>query len=192
MRPFRVYLCGEFGKLRSMETAELFSREVDRSVLVDCDLCSRGREIAERFSSQEKVNRFVQQLDSKLVERLTEACSSWRKNDVFSKLKAFSEWNEVQVAIDLIKVQQAEPDLAHLFKKNEFRLDIIARDQEILAAEPYRHYAAGNQVAFPICLALKSNEAYQVFDGIHRAIQLARNGHKNIDICFATKASRTS
>jgi hypothetical protein len=175
-----------------METAELFSKEVDRSVLDDCDLSSRGPDIAERFSSQEKVNRFVQQLEREQVERLTEACSSWRKNDVLSKLKAFSEWSEVQVAIDLIKVQEAEPDLAHLFKKNEFRLDIIARDQEILAAEPYRHYAAGNPVAFPICLALKSNEAYQVFDGIHRAIQLARNGHEHIDICFAIKASRTS
>jgi hypothetical protein len=39
-------------------------------------------------------------------------------------------------------------------------------------------------VAYPICLGTKEDDRYKLFDGVHRAIKLTRQGNKSITVLY--------
>jgi hypothetical protein len=82
-----------------------------------------------------------------------------------------------------ILVSRAERGLWEAFERDGWRLTEIARDPAVLGAEPYRAFSPRREIAFRVCLARAEGEAYRVIDGIHRAIQMARNGDKGIPLC---------
>src|SRR5207244_349689 len=94
-------------------------------------LCASGMptevtDLVNAFSSQERVNRYVDSLPDERLKALTRSCDEdWRKNGVFEKLTRHSAWKEDQVPVDLIDVQQAERHLANIFKRCEFQLKRI-------------------------------------------------------------------
>jgi hypothetical protein len=189
MIQFRIYLRAELGKLRRRGDAERFVEKVPQDVLQDCGLPMNAHEISDSMTSQEQVDAFVAVLQDKTAWRLAEACSKrWRKNDAFDKLESSDIWREADVPIGQIELQQAEPKLGDLFQDNGFSLSRIATDERILAAEPYCHHRPGETVRFRTCLAMKKDETYRIFDGMHRAIQLVRNGEATLRLCYAATA----
>lgn len=93
-------------------------------------------------------------------------------------------WSIRSVPLDELEVDQAEPtaELARAFAQHQYRLVDIASDPFILGQPPYCEHQPGEQVGLPIALAIPHPVRLRIFDGIHRAIQLARNGQSEIDV----------
>lgn len=189
MNQFRIYLRAELGKLERPRDAERFVEKVPQDVLHDCGLRMNAHEISNRLTSQERVDEFVAALQDETARCLAEACSKrWRENDAFDKLESSDTWREADVPIDQIELQQAEPELGDRFRNHGYSLRRIATDERILAAEPYCHHRPGETVWFRTCLAMKNDGTYRIFDGMHRAIQLVRNGEATLRLCYAATA----
>ncbi len=188
MIQFQVYLRSELGKLSNRSEAEWFLRSVSHEVLEVCELPKVATELTETFRSQDKVDVFVGSLSADQLKSLTKTCDhDWRKNHVYDKLNKARDWQEADIPIDSIDVQQAEPSLGFLFKRNDFQLSRLVADPELGQHDPYKSSAVGKVVEFPICLALRINGRYRLFDGIHRGIQMARNGKKTIRVVYAAE-----
>lgn len=187
MNQFYIYLRAELGKLRHFGDAERFIENVPHEILQECNLAMNGDDISRKLKTQEAVDQFVVALPSETAKRLAEACSKrWRNNDVFDKLQSSDTWQEADVKIEQVILQQAEPNLGELFRAHGYSLHLIANDERILTAQPYCHHRPGEKVPFLTCLAMKRGEIYCIFDGMHRAIQLVRNGDDTLRLCYAT------
>jgi hypothetical protein len=57
-----------------------------------------------------------------------------------------------------------------------------SRNPELLTEPAYGDHAAGEDVDHPILLALRRDGHYLVFDGVHRAVQLVRNGETTLGL----------
>ncbi len=188
MIQFQVYLRSELGKLSNRSEADWFLRSVSHHVLEVCGLAKVATELTEAFRSQDKVDAFVANLTADQLMSLTKACDQdWRKNHVFDELNKARDWQRADIPIESIDVQQAETTLALLFERNNFQLSRLVADPELGQHDPYKSSAVGKLVEFPICLALRINDRYQLFDGIHRGIQMARNGKKMIQVVYAAE-----
>ncbi len=187
MDQFRVYLRAELGKLADMSQAECCLDHVRHDVLTRCDVPCRPADLVRRFASQELVDQFVQNLSEGCLRELTRTCDmDWRKNNVFVKLSSSDHWEEMDISVDKIVLQQAEPKLGHLFHRNRYELVRVANDAELWRHEPYRSWDLRRPVAFATCLGVLSGGRYRLFDGIHRAILLVRQGSRTIRIMFPT------
>ena len=89
------------------------------------------------------------------------------------------------VPVDLVDLQQAEPELAFIFERHAFSLKRIAGDYELWEKEPYAKWDSMSSILFPTCLGMFNSGRYKLFDGMHRAILLARRGEKAIRICYS-------
>lgn len=188
MIQFRVYLRSELGKLSDLSEAESFLRSVSHDVLKTCGLTKVATKLIEALGSQENVDRFVARLGEDELTSLTKTCDhDWRKNHVYDKLVKARTWQEAEIPIDSIDVQQAEWELGSLFERNGFRLSRVIADPALATFEPYKSSHVGSVVEFPICMAIQVNRRYRLFDGIHRAIQMARNGSQTIRVLYATE-----
>jgi hypothetical protein len=187
---FRVYLRSELGKLSDIAQAQWFLHSVSSAVLQQCELPIVATELAARLGSQEEVDAFVASLRDDQLRSLTKTCDrDWRKNHVFEKLSKPRDWVEADVAIDSIDVQQAEHSLCPLFKRHDYHLSLLIKDPALGEHESYKSCGQNRVVAFPVCLALLSNGRYRLFDGIHRAIQMGRNGEQLIRLVYAVERS---
>jgi hypothetical protein len=182
---YRTYLRAELGKLRNEGDAQAFLRcsdcRVDKFGLV-----AAPRELAQAFASQDDVDGFVASLGAQTLVALTSCCGRWRRNGIEAKLSPRQLPRVLDVFAERVLLMQAEPDLGPLFEENGYRLTSIARDPRVLAAAPYRDHVPGERVAFPRCLAnpvASSVGTFRIFDGMHRAIQLVRNGATHIEGC---------
>lgn len=188
MEQFRVYLKAELGKLADGSDAACFLKSVSPEVLEKCRLALDVAALTLQFALQESVNRFVDILPDCCLRDLTRACDrDWRKNGVFDKLSSCDVWDRVHAAVQLVDVQQAEPRLAHLFRRNDFHLVRVACDPELWTNKPYCDWEPGREVAFKTCLARSSSARYTLFDGVHRAIQMVRNGERTIPTLYSKK-----
>ena len=188
---FRVYLRAELGKLVDRAVAEDFIAAAGPSGLPDrIGLAPDPDSLSHQLDSQAAMNRFVRSLSSELLDGLAKCCSAWRKNpNLYTQLTSSNEWVLEDVEIESINLEQAEPCLAWLFAELGYSLTAIATDRRVLSSRPYCDSAPGDPVDYPICLAKRYSSTYVVFDGIHRAIQLVRNGQRRIPLCFSDAAT---
>jgi hypothetical protein len=66
-------------------------------------------------------------------------------------------------------------------------LSRIIGDPELAQHDPYKSSGVGRSVEFPICMTVRINGRYRLFDGVHRAIQMARNGKQTIRVVYAAE-----
>jgi hypothetical protein len=185
---FRVYLRAELGKLRYRADAAAFIFAVGPSGLLrDIGLNRDPESLARQLDSQTAVDGLVAQLSPDVLKLLAKCCGDeWRANpDLYSQLTSSDLWAEEQVEIEFIYLKQAEPHLGAVFSDLGYRLTAIAADPRILSSAPYCDSRPGKPIDYPVCLAKRGLGAYRLFDGIHRAIQLVRNGQARIPICFS-------
>lgn len=184
MIQFRVYLHAELGKLRNRGDAANFIRAVPDNVLAKLSLCNEPDGLSNQFLNQDAVSLFVDQLVDEDVRVLVKFCDrNWRKNGVFTKLQEGKRWEIHDVYSGDIDIQQAEPRLCQLFRDHHYNLIAIATDTMLLQEEPYVNRTAAEPVYYPILLAVRQNGRHRIFDGIHRAIQLVRNGQDYLQLC---------
>jgi hypothetical protein len=177
MEHYRLYLRAELGKLRELGDAAAF---LARSI---CRPTGSAASLADMLATQALVDSYVEGLsDHELVE-LVDCCDEWRGNGVAAKLRAGRLRGIFEVPTSAILLRQAERDLGPVFARLGWRLDAIARAHEVLEADPYRQHPALEPVIFRTCLSDPADSGfYRLFDGMHRAIQMARNGGRTISV----------
>lgn len=182
--PYRVYLRGELGKLRGTGDATDFLAAVDESLLDRCELPKDVTGLSSRFHDQSLVDAFVAELTPDLAAELADRCSrDWRRNPVADKLARGRGWRFESVPVREVFVVRAERALYGLFARHGYRLWEIVQDPVLLTEHAYGDHVAGEDVAYPTLLALRGDGHYHVFDGVHRAVQLVRNGQTTLDLC---------
>lgn len=182
---YRTYLRAELAKLGNLGDAAAFLASggwprPHPSLPTSVDDLSR------QFEKQGQVDAFVATLNHDDLVELTSCCSRWRNNSVARDLSPRQVTEFVDAPVEAILLNPAEPRLDEAFRRNAWGLVATAHDPEVLDAPEYRRYSAGEPVAFPICLAKPDPTtpgAFRVIDGMHRAIQLARNGEERIPLC---------
>ena len=185
MEQYRTYLRAELGKLRDIGDCSELVRMAG-SCLVGVDLPADPAALSRRFADQGLVDLFVNDLDERDLIELTACCGLWRKNDIAKKLSPEQHPFLHLVPTDRIRLHSAEPSLIEDFARLDWELRAIARDDAILSADPYRARRPGAVIAFGICLANPDPDradGYRVFDGMHRAIQIVRNGVSSLLLC---------
>ncbi len=191
MNRFHVYLLPELSKLRNKGDAENFLSKVKEDDLRRFKISTSVDELIKQFNSQDAIIEYINKLSNDELKLLSKLLSKeWRRNPIYDKLTRYFIWEEKEIPIDIIYVQQAEPippSLVNIFKKHNFKLLGITNDSELWEYKPYNSdFSKGRKVEFPLCLAEKIDESkYIIFDGIHRAIQMARNGQQYINLYYA-------
>jgi hypothetical protein len=189
---FRVFLRAELGKLHDVQEASNFISAVrPPGLLKDLCLSADPAVLTRQLNSQAAVDELVARLSPQLVKTLSKRCGDdWRANpDLYHQLTSSDAWLEQEIEIKSIYLKQAEPDLRDVFAGLDYHLPAIATDAHVLSSIPYCYASPGDPVAYPVCLAKGSLGTYRIFDGMHRAIQLVRNGQQKIRICFSHDSS---
>jgi hypothetical protein len=154
--PYRVYLRGELGKLRHTGDATDFLAAVDDGLLDRCELPKDVAGLTSRFQDQSLVDAFVAELVPHLAAELADHCSrDWRRNSVADKLARGRAWRFESVPVREVLVVRAERALYGLFARHGYRLREIVQDPGLLTEPAYGDHAAGEDVAYPILLALR-------------------------------------
>ena len=149
-------------------------------------LPNTSEDLAQAFRSPEQIDFYLARLSPEELVSLANCLSHWRRNNVASVLAAGRSTECIDVPVGSILLSAAEPQLKAAFGRNAWSLPLIARDPEVLNADAYRDHSPGEIVQFPICLARPEPGqpgAFRLIDGMHRAIQLVRNGQDRIAVC---------
>jgi hypothetical protein len=187
MDHYRVYLRAELGKLCNLGDAQTFLAHMPEAVLDRIRIADTPGALTAQFADQGLVDAFVQGLsDSDLVE-LTRHCDTWRNNGVSRHLSPNQHIEFVTASIENVLLRPAESFLRDRFEQLGWSLPAIARDPEVLQSHPYVGEIPGQPVAFATCLAELRGQNYTVIDGMHRAIQLVRNGETQIHLCVVVE-----
>jgi hypothetical protein len=145
-----------------------------------------GESIAALLGSPEQVATYVKSLSDDDLVALTWCLSSWRKNPVGAQLTRSQKTESREISVRRILLNEAECDLHSAWRRLGGRLTEIAADPEVLAHPEYARRRVGDCIEYPICLAHPvsgGHGLYRVVDGVHRAIQLARNGAESLTLC---------
>lgn len=186
MNQFRIYLKSELRKLGNEGDANDLLSKIQITELASLGIPTELSTLNNLFSSQKAVNHFVQELADNTLKQLTQLCSAWRKNNVHDKLTKYFNWQEATVEVSRIFVQQAESQLAEIFKCDGGKLTSIVSNPELWNHKPYSEYKRAAAIEFPTCLAIRhASDKYKLFDGIHRAIQMCYQDIKSINVCYA-------
>jgi hypothetical protein len=184
MDHYRTYLRGELGKLRNLGDARCFLARDGRTSLAAFNLRADPDWLTVAFSSQERTDTFVDGLNDPSLIGLTERCELWRRNGVAQKLRTWRMVESLDAPVEAIQLREAESDLRQRFAQLGFELVAIANDPVVLAADAYCGHMPGDPVGFPRCLATREpGGRYRILDGMHRAIQLVRNGERTVPLC---------
>ena len=191
MKQFRVYLKSELGRLRNHGVASCCLRCMSPELLSASGMPDEPADLVGAFSSQVRLNSFVDSLPDELLKSLTRWCDrDWRqRNGVFEKLCRHSVWKEDRVPVDLIGLEQAEFEFAYIFERCQFQLKRIAADPEIWTKKPYSEWWLGAAIQFPTCLGGFKSGRCKLLDGIHRALLMAKRGEDVIPVCFYVEHS---
>jgi hypothetical protein len=138
------------------------------------------------FGSQPQVDQFVLDLGDADLVALTRCCGRWRGNNIANDLSPGQAVETIDIAVGRILLRQAEPRLGSDFAGLGWRLVAIAEDPHILEQPEYRSHSPGEVVDVRVCIAKpepREAGAFRVIDGIHRAIQMCRNGQQTIRLC---------
>lgn len=184
--PFEVYLKAELLKFKKISWAEKFLQEVCNDDIKLFDIPLNAQKISEQFYTIHSVENYLLSQSVLKKEKLVHFLSDWRKNDVYNKIKRYSNfpWIINDVSIKKIILQQTEPELGYIFQKHQFSLEKIIEDSELFKNDPYKNYKANTSLDYSICLAIKRGDQFKIFDGIHRAILIAKNGQQIITLCY--------
>lgn len=185
MEQYRTYLRAELGKFGNVGDGQAFL-ERSRCRPEDFNLVGDAEWIARGFASQDQVDAYVAGLSAIAMRELTGCCDRWRGNGIARKLSPRQTPEFIEVPVENILLSQAEPSLGDVFRAHGFRLTEIAQDAQVLAAEAYCLRKPGDPVSFRYCLAnpaMDNDGMYRLFDGMHRAIQMFRNGDWQIPVC---------
>lgn len=184
MDHYRTYLRGELARLSSRSVA---------TDLVSTRACATAGlpagpapALVARFATQPRTDAYVETRADEQLVRLTECLSEWRNNNVRFELSPSQRTEFRSVVVGAISLNDAEPWLHDRFEQNVRQLTRIGLDPEVLSDPAYLHHRPGETVAFPICLAKPDSDGrgmFRVIDGVHRAIQLFRNGEPAITLC---------
>lgn len=184
MNQHQVYLKGELNKLRNRGDAQGF---MSKSGCAEGEFGLQLSEVwlAHRFATQALVDDFVDSLDERALVALTARCGQWRNNGVAAKLQG-RRIEFLSVAVEDILVCQAEPHLGHDFERLGWRLAAVAHDPVVLDDDAYKGKDSSERIDFTWCLARPEPGrpgTYWIFDGVHRAIQMVRNGETHVPLC---------
>ena len=191
---YQMYLRAELGKLGNTADAAAFLGAGPCSVALVQPPTTVTR-LARAFGSQPLVDDFVFQLSTADLVALTVCCGRWRGNNIAADLSLGQDVEVVEVPVAQILLRTAEPRLGSLFDGHGDRLSAIAADPALLTEPEYRNHVPGDPVAMPICLATPDATepgAFRVIDGMHRAIQLVRNGQATIRLCVVRDRGGTA
>jgi hypothetical protein len=179
MDHYRCYLDAELAKLDDRSWAQ---------ELVDHGACAQvhplfrgpGAAIAERLASQEEVNAFVRGLSDRELVELTTCLSIWRKNPIRHELSPSQRVYHIEAPLERLWVAYAEPEHQDAWRELGHRLLAIAFDPRVPGNRETKR-----TVTLP-CLAKAMAwpaGSFWVVDGVHRAIQVARNGDNALQLC---------
>jgi hypothetical protein len=182
---YLTYLRAELGKFGNVAEASalLASARCEAAVW----LPATPKDLAKSFRTTEQIDAYLARLSRKQLIGLANCLSNWRRNNVASTLAATLSTEYIDVPVASILLSAAEPELHEAFARNAWSLSLIAADPEVLKADAYRDRSPGGIVRVPICLARPERNdpgTFRVVDGMHRAIQLVRNGHVLITLCI--------
>lgn len=184
MQQFAIYLRAELAKLRHQGDAAAFL--ADGGCL---DVASIPRSVdglMAAFTSQDEVDEYVLGLGDEDLVALTRCCGRWRQNNIANDLQPGQTVATMDVVVHQVLLRPAEGWLNPQFERLEWRLEAIAEDPYILEQEPYRDFKPGDIVDLPVCIAKPEPGApgvFRIIDGMHRAIQMVRNGETTIRLC---------
>lgn len=185
MDQYRTYLKAELAKLRNIDDGRAFAGKAG-PCLRTFGLAHDTRSWTVMFATQRLVNDYVEGLGSSALVDLTVCCGQWRENRIAEHLSPRQTVEWIQASVADVLLNEAERSLWGAFARLNSELTTIAQDPEVLGTPPYCLLQPGEQVAFPWCLATPEPGrpgVYRVFDGMHRAIQLFRNGEAHIPLC---------
>jgi len=184
MDHYRTYLGGELGKLRNLGDARRFLTRAGGTSLAGLNLRDDPDWLTHAFSSQERTDTYVDGLDDAALIELTECCELRRHNGVAQKLRNWRGVESLDAPVEAIRRRPAESELRSRFARLRFELVAIANDPVVLAADAYCAHVPGDPVGFTRCLATREADGqYRILDGMHRAIQLVRNGERTVPLC---------
>ena len=184
MDHYRCYLDGELAKLADPVWA---GKLADNGACIQVHALFRrpSTAIAESFVTQDQVNAFVRDLDDGELVDLTTCLSVWRNNNVRHELSPAQRVSWVEARLDRILLAYAEGSLHDVWRELDHQLLAIASDARVLADREYARHEPGEAVNLP-CLAKPApgrRDCFWVVDGVHRAIQAARNGDRVLRLC---------
>lgn len=184
MEQFVTYLRAELRKLGDEGDAAAFLAKGGCTEVASVPASLEG--LIAAFASQPQVDEYVLGLGDADLVALTRCCGRWRGNNIANDLSPEQAVETIDVAVGQILLRPAEERLHSDFARLGSRLVAIAADPYILEQPEYRDHKAGDCVDVAVCIAKPESNgpgAYRVIDGIHRAIQMFRNGQKTIRLC---------
>jgi len=187
MEHYRVYLRAELGKLCNEGDAEGFLRANSEEQVTRVGIAQAIEGLINQFASQDEVDTFVGNLSNHELVEVTGLCDQWRRNGISRLLRSAQHPVIMQVPIEMILLRPAEPILHSRFEELGWELIAIAQDSVVLRTPPYSRSEAGRQVAMMTCLAERADDRYRLIDGMHRAIQLVRNGDAQLNLCVVER-----
>ena len=180
---FRVYLRAELGKLRNQGAAQDFLASNPVADIGPIGIARSVQELTTQFADQACVDAFVGGLSDAALVELTSLCDTWRNNGVSKHLAPDQHTELINVPGENVLLRPAESGLRSRFAKLDWRLLAIAGDPVVMQTQPYAGEREGQSVQFATCLAEPDGKEYRLIDGMHRAIQLVRNGETQIHLC---------
>jgi len=187
LEKFYIYLSSELSKLKNEGDAIDFLSKLRNKDLERLHIHTELYKLMNQFKNKNEINNYLKTLNYYEIIPLTNLISKiWRKNAVYEFLINNSFINKEKIPVEYIYVLQAESNLKHLFKRNNYKLTDLVNDKKLWNHEPYKsNFTKGKEVEYPLLLAEKYSETrYTIYDGIHRAIQMARNGQEYIDLYY--------
>lgn len=194
LKKFYLYLLPELSKLKNEGDAKNFLSKAKARDLKRLNISITPDKLTEQFNTSNKITEYLYSLSYYQIVPLTKLLSKiWRKNKVYDNLINTHKWEEKDIPINNIYVSFTERSVEHIFKKNKFKLSNIVKDLSLWMYEPYSKLYKGREIEFPICLAKKIDDStYMIFDGIHRAIQIAFNEQEYITLYYTEVANQQS
>jgi len=184
MEQFVAYLRAELRKLGDEGEAADFLAKSGCTEVASVPASIEG--LMEAFASQPQVDEYVFGLSEADLVALTRCCGRWRNNNIANDLSPGQAVETIDVAVGQILLRPAEERLQSDFARLAWRLVAIAEDPYVLEQPEYRDRQPGDGVDVAVCVAKPEPDqpgAFRVIDGIHRAIQMQRNGQKTIRLC---------
>ena len=184
MEQFVTYLRAELRKLGEEGDAADFLAKSGCTEVASVPASIEG--LMEAFASQPQVDEYVFGLGEADLVALTRCCGRWR-NNIANDLSPGQAVETIDVAVGQILLRPAEERLQSDFARLQWRLVAIAEDPFILEQPEYRDRKPGDRVGVPVCVAKPVPDVpgtFRIIDGIHRSIQMYRNGQESIRLCI--------
>ena len=145
-------------------------------------LGGKGIEVNTRFRDQQLVDGFVDGLGGDAAYAVAVYLSSWRRNSVRDRLSEPRVWRLEHVPIEAVDLNETEAELKPLGSEHRRRLVPIVEDPRLWQVHPYAGWSHGRPIAHPELPAVPRDGRVFVFDGVHRAIQMAWDGAAELSL----------